>query len=144
MGEFVHPPQRDQRQFWLPRGVAAPEIQNKEIRERKRLLVLAMDFDGVAFYELLNENETLNSNRYLSFLWEYIPQWCQRRRCRRPLILHDNARPHKARIILDLLRKETGRYWTTHYSPNLHPCDYNCFAPLKRQLKAFVMKGSIS
>jgi hypothetical protein len=52
------PPQRDQRQFWLPRRVTAPEIPNKEIRERKRLLVLAMDFDGVAFYELLNENET--------------------------------------------------------------------------------------
>ena len=99
------PPQRNQRQFWLPRGAAAPEIPNVEIHERKRLLILAMDFDGVAFYELLNENETLNSNRYLSFIEEYIPQWCQQKRCRRPLILHDNARPHKARIIRDLIKE---------------------------------------
>jgi hypothetical protein len=54
---------------------------------------------------------------------------------RYPILLHDNARPHKARIVKDFLKSHRLEVWDhPPYSPDLNPCDFNCFGPLKLQI----------
>jgi histone-lysine N-methyltransferase SETMAR len=51
------------------------------------------------------------------------------------LLLHDNARPHTAALTP---KKLAELYWTalehTPYSPDLSPCDFILFGPLKEVL----------
>jgi histone-lysine N-methyltransferase SETMAR len=51
------------------------------------------------------------------------------------LLLHDNARPHTAALTQ---KKLAELYWTAHehppYSPDLSPCDFFLFGPLKEVL----------
>ena len=48
---------------------------------------------------------------------------------------HDNARPHSATLTQEKLAQ---MYWTAlehpPYSPDLSPCNYHMFAPLKEAL----------
>ncbi len=41
---------RDQMRFWLEPGAAALNVPLPELHERNRLMIMAMDWDGVAFF----------------------------------------------------------------------------------------------
>jgi histone-lysine N-methyltransferase SETMAR len=52
------------------------------------------------------------------------------------LMLHDNARPHAAHATRDTLpRFGWGVLDNPPYSPELSPCNYHVFGPLKKTLK---------
>jgi histone-lysine N-methyltransferase SETMAR len=52
------------------------------------------------------------------------------------LMLHDNARPHAPHLTRDTLRRfDWGVLDHPPYSPDLSPCDYHVFGPLKKTLK---------
>ena len=34
-----------------------------------------------------------------------------------------------------IFKNKVGRYGNPPYSPDLNPCDYNCFGPLKHEIK---------
>ena len=61
-----------------------------------------MDFNGVAFYKLMGENLTINADRYKESLDEYVTNWAHDKGIVHPINLHDNAKPHKARVVRDL------------------------------------------
>jgi histone-lysine N-methyltransferase SETMAR len=129
-------PTKDQAKYWIAPHEELPEIVSDNIYESKRMLILAMDFDGIAFWKLMDEKETVNSEKYLHFLKEYLPKWLSVKSFLKPILLHDNARPHKAWVVKDFIQKQGWSVWEhPPYSPDLNPCDYNCFAPLKRELK---------
>ena len=51
------------------------------------------------------------------------------------IILHDNARPHVAKVCVEALaRKKWEVLEHPAYSPDLSPCDYHIFGPLKKSL----------
>ena len=130
------PPPRDKQKFWLRKGERAPEIPAQGMGERKRMLIMAMDFKGIAFWHLYEEGETVTSEAYRDLLSREIPKWLQGKNFRHPILLHNNARPHKARLIKDFLKSRQIEVWDhPPYSPDLNPCDFNCFGPLKRQIK---------
>lgn len=64
-----------------------------------------------------------------------MTRWCQEHHVARPLLLHDNARSHIAGPVKELFKE---RQWVLlphpTYSPDMNPCDYNCFGHLKREL----------
>ena len=60
---------------------------------------MAMDFNIIAFWELLNENETATSEVYKSFLDRHIPNWSGGNDCRNPIIVQYNTRPRVASIV---------------------------------------------
>jgi hypothetical protein len=68
-----------------------------------------MNYDGIAFWGVLDLNQTMNAERYKSFLEQHVTKWASDKGVSRPVILHDNARPHKAKIVQDFI-KEYG--WT--------------------------------
>ncbi|KAE9546939.1 hypothetical protein FO519_009849 [Halicephalobus sp. NKZ332] len=51
-----------------------------------------------------------------------------------PIIIHDNTRPHVTSIVKDYLNVNDIDIWIQPpYSPDLQPCGYNCFGPLKQR-----------
>jgi histone-lysine N-methyltransferase SETMAR len=131
------PPDRDQQRFWLKPGEASPEIVAPELRERKAMLILAMDKNGVAFWHLCPEGQTVTAEVYRDFLSGHMEQWMAEKSIRKPILLHDNARPHKAVLVRDYLASQNIETWChPPYSPDVHPCDFDAFRPLKRQIKA--------
>ena len=78
----------------------------------------------------------MNADRYKEFLEEYVTNWAHDNGIVDPIILHDNAKPHKARVVRDLFKEKR---WTLllhrPYSPDMNPCDFNCFGPLKHRLR---------
>lgn len=66
------PPSRHHTRFWVEPGTAAPKVAKPELHERKLLLTVGMDADGVAFWAVLDLNQTMNGERYCSFLDYYV------------------------------------------------------------------------
>lgn len=130
------PPSRDKAKFWLKPGEQLPILPQQEKHERKRMLIMAMDINGIAFWELCEEGSIVNAEVYKNFLERNIPNWMANNNIKRPIISHDNARPHIARIVTSYFDENNIDTWIQPpYSPDIQPCDFNCFGPLKRELK---------
>lgn len=103
--------------------------------------VMATDFwdwRGILLVDFLHECRTINAAYYCKLLGEVkLAYQCKRRNCpiRDVLLLHDNARPHTAAVTQAKLMEI---YWETlehpPYSPDLSPCDFHMFGPLKDAL----------
>lgn len=99
-------PDRSQSRSWVLPG-EQPETQVlQNIHGPKRLLIMAMDFYGIAFWKLLPEKSTVTAEVYKEFLDEYIPPWLEGKPFNRPILLHDNARPHKASLVTSFLEEK--------------------------------------
>ncbi|GFT45434.1 mariner Mos1 transposase [Trichonephila clavipes] len=105
----------------------------------KVLLTVFFDVQGPLLVEFLEHRKSINSDVYYETL----------RRLRRSIknkspglltegviLLHDNARTHVSivtQIELDKFKWETLDY--TPYSPDMSPCDFHVFGPLKKHPK---------
>ena len=74
-----------------------------DIHGHKRMLIMAMYFEGIAFWELLEDKQFCNAETYRQFLESNIPKLMCRNNHKKALIAHDNSRPHKARIVTQWL-----------------------------------------
>ncbi|GFU50562.1 histone-lysine N-methyltransferase SETMAR [Trichonephila clavipes] len=105
----------------------------------KVLLTVFFDVQGLLLVEFLEHRKSINSD-----------VCCETLRClrgsiknKRPgllaegvVLLHDNARPHVSRVTqieLDKLKWETLDH--PPYCPDMSPCDFHVFGPLKKHLK---------
>jgi histone-lysine N-methyltransferase SETMAR len=102
----------------------------------KVMMIVAFHQNRIIVYRILPQNVNVNFEVYLSFLSEVLHPAIREHRIKRPLILHDNARPHK--------HEEVQRFFKRHqweelkhppYSPDLNPCDYDGIARIKRPNK---------
>lgn len=129
-------PDRNQRGQWLRKDEEAEPAVVEDIHGNKRMLIMAMDFDGIAFYELLPEKQTVTADVYISFLKKHLNKWLRGKDSRHVWLLHDNATPHKARIVKDYLAEKGISTWDQPgYSPDISPLDFCCFGQLKRELR---------
>ena len=93
--------------------------------------------------------ETVNAQYYAAYLQNQLRRAVMRKRpqLKNVIILRDNATPHKAICVRDLLRR-----WRWEvlehlpYSPNLSPCDYDLIPKLKAPLRGqrFRTRGDIA
>ena len=133
---------KDKYKFWLKLGESLPTIPLQEMQKKKRLLVMAMDINGIAFWDMCEEKTTMNAERYKNFLEKHIPVWMAKTGINEPIIAHDNAKPHIAKLITSYLEQNNISTWIqAPYSPDTQPCDFNCFGPLKRELKGIRYNG---
>lgn len=129
-------PDRSQQRVWLASDEELPEVPCENIHGNKRMLILGMDYEGIAVWKLLPEKTTVDGQVYLNFLMKDIGEWLGRKTFKKPVLLHDNARPHKARIVQDFLtHMRVVTWYHPPYSPDISPPDFNCFGPLKRKLR---------
>lgn len=129
-------PDRNQQRSWLYPWEEIQTQPRENIHGDKRMLIVAMDWDGICFYELLPPKTTVTSEVYKSFLEKNIPEWLASKSFSVPFILHDNARPHKSALVRTFLEQNGIHQWDhPAYSPDISPLDFNCFAQLKRRLR---------
>jgi len=96
------------------------------------------DRHGVLLIEHLPRGQTINADSYAETLHNLLQAIQDKRKGRLTkcvCVLHDNARSHVARKILELLVK-IGWDILEHppYSPDLAPSDYHVFPALKEHL----------
>ena len=129
-------PNKDQSAQWLFPGEQPQQVVAQNIHQEKRMLIMAMDFNGIAFYGLLPQKTTVTGEVYTSFLREKMLPYVGRRNAEKVWLLHDNARPHRAAVVREFLQDKEITLWShPPYSPDISPLDLNCFHLLKRGLK---------
>ena len=79
-------PQKDQLLAWLEPGEKGPQKAMQKRYGDKRMLLLAMDYYGVAFYHLCGEKETINAELLKSILNEKIPIWLSTKKFSKSMI----------------------------------------------------------
>ncbi|KAF2356502.1 Transposase type 1 [Trinorchestia longiramus] len=105
---------------------------------------------GVIHYSFLGVNETINAKRYCNDLAVMHARLSEKRPAlvnrRGPILLHDNARPHVARMTVQKLTElEYETLPQPPYSPDLSPTDYHLFKHLNTFLdgKTFRSKQEV-
>ena len=86
----------------------------------KLMVILAYDVQGVILCHFVTRGETVNAQYYTAYLQNHLHRAVTRKRLQlqNVIILHDNATPHKAICVRDLLR-----HW--RWEVLEHPCDYD-------------------
>ena len=106
---------------------------------RKLMATVFWDRQGVLLVDFMPRNTTINADAYCATLRRLRKAIQNRRRgklSRGIVLIHDNARPHTARLTQTLLRDEF--HWDTFdhppYSPDLAPSDFHLFLKMKEHL----------
>ena len=119
-----------------PRSLKFRQSQNCP----KMLMIFACDFRGVLTAHRVPTGRTVNKEYYEKYLRTVLRPALRRKRSElinyTPLILHDNASPHKSNVVKELLE---GYGWEVFdhppYSPDLSPPDFDLFPKLKEPLR---------
>ena len=127
------------KRSWGKLNEPPPTTPKACLHPKKVMLCIWWDWKGVLYYELLLENQTINSNMSCSqldqlkaALDEKHPELVNRK-C---IIFHqDNARPH---VSLMTRQKLLHLVWEVlihlPYSPNIVPLDFHLFRSLQNSL----------
>ena len=103
-------------------------------------MIFAYDFRGVLTAHRVPTGQTVNKEYYKMYIRTILrPAICRKRQkmidCK-PLILHNNASPHKTNVVKELLESYQ---WEVldhpPYSPDLSPPDFDLFPKLKEPLQ---------
>ena len=138
------------KRLWGKRNEAPPATPKAGLHPEKVMLYIWWDWKGVLYYELLPENQTINSNKHSSQLdqlkaaLDEKPPELVNRKC---IIFHqDNARPHVSLMTKQKLLK-LGWEVLIHppYSPDIVPSDFHLFRSLQNSLngKKFQFPGRL-
>lgn len=120
---------------WLDRAEPPRHCARKDMRQKKLMVTVWWSGAGVIHHSFMKTGETITADAYCRELDEMVrklaikqPKLVNRMT---PILLHDNARPHTARITVAKLQElelEVLRH--PPYSPDLAPTDYHFFLNL--------------
>ncbi|KAF2353244.1 Transposase type 1 [Trinorchestia longiramus] len=126
---------RKRSRQWLDRDEPPKHFPKPMLHQKKIMVTVWWSAIGVIHYSFLEVNETINAARYCNDLAVMHARLSEKRPAlvnrRGPILLHDNVRPHVARMTVQKLT-ELG-YETLPqppYSPDLSPTDYHLFKRL--------------
>ena len=108
-----------------------------ELHPRKVMLCVWWNSRGIVYHELLPRNMTVTAEVYCQQLQKVADKLAQvRPRHGRIRFIHDNARPHTAKLTRQKLI-DLGWEVLPHppYSPDLAPTDYHLFAVLSNAMR---------
>lgn len=130
----------ERKRSWGKRDKLPQTTPKQNIHAKKVMLCIWWDSKGVVYYELLPQNQTINSNKYcsqLDCLKAAIDEKRPELSNRNGVIFHqDNARPHVSLVTRQKLL-QFGWDVLPHppYSPDLAPSDFHLFRSLQNSLK---------
>jgi histone-lysine N-methyltransferase SETMAR len=126
-------------QEWRHPGSPRPKKARSSATAGKVILTVFVDIHGPLLLEWMPVGATINAQCYcdtLQNLRRAIKNKWSGKLSRGVLMLHDNVCPHAAHATRDTLcRSGWGVLDHPPYSPDLSPCDYHVFGPLKKTLK---------
>jgi len=104
----------------------------------KVMVTMFWDMRGVLLVEFQEHGRTVNASSYCSLLERHKTAIRTKRKgmlTQGVILLHDNARPHTARLTLETV-EQLGLEVLLHppYSPDLAPSDYHLFGLMKKML----------
>ena len=138
--KWIHYDNPKRRNSWGKPGHASTSTAKSNIHCKKLLLCIWWDQLGVVYYELLQPNETITSERYQQQLMQLSralkfkrPEYAQRHD--KVIFQHDNARSHVAEVVKETLKAVN---WDIlphpPYSPDIVPSDYHLFRSMDHGL----------
>ena len=82
------------------------------------MVILAYDVQVVILCHFVPHGEAVNAQNYASYLQNHLRRAVRRKRpqLQNVIIFHDNATPHKAICVRDLLRRWRVKYWSIHHT----------------------------
>ena len=131
----------DMRKQWLDPGQPANPVVKLKSFERKVMLCVWWNFEGVIHFELVPEGQAINAvlytqqlDRMYAALVARYPALVNRKRV---LLQQDNARPHTAQLTQEKIEELEGIELLPHpaYSPDLAPSDYHLFRSMSHFLR---------
>lgn len=135
---------------WLDPGQAPERDVKADLHQKKVMLCVWWDLQGVIYFELLDPNTTITSEVYCYQLMQVQEALMSKRPSlvnrKGVILLHDNARPHVAKMTK---QKIEDLEWEVlphpPYSPDLAPTDYHLFRSLHDYLggKTYQEDGDI-
>lgn len=123
---------------WRHPDSPRPKKFRQKPSSMKLMMIAAYDSTGVILSHFVPQGQTVNAAYYSNYLRVHLRAALRRKRpnLMNPLILHDNASPHRARETLHTLEQLK---WETiphpPYSPDLSPPDFDLFGKLKEPLR---------
>lgn len=131
---------RHQASEWRSPGEPRPKKPRRFQSQKKAMLTVFMDYNGVVHHEFLPEGQTVNKDYYLGVMERLREAIRQKRpdlwRDNSWILHHDNAPSHNAIIIRNFLAKNnTNTIQQPANSPDLAPCDFFLFNKVKKPLR---------
>lgn len=112
--------------FYVDGAGDRPQVVKRSTMDKKVMVIMASNFHGNAYFELLREG-TMDGERYKLFLNSMLTHYASLQTPIQPenvLLMHDNARPHVARLVNDWLdTKNVIRVKQPPYSPDFNLMD---------------------
>jgi transposase len=115
---------------WVPCDAVGPEgdkpiTARKTISAKKYMILVAANFSGMHYFEIMEDGGTINADRYILFLTNLIAYLDQNGMpAERVSLMHDNARPHTAGVTQRFLEESViSKVPQPPYSPDLNLMD---------------------
>lgn len=124
---------------WKHPGSPKPKKFKTQVSAGKVMVTAFFDHEGLLLADFKEPGVNISAAHYkdtLDKLHKAIKAKRPGKLSQGVILLHDNARPHVAKIVQETLAKKN--WEVLHhpaYSPDLSPCDFHLFGPLKRALK---------
>ena len=134
-----NPETKSQSRQWCGAGDMPPVKARTVASAEKIMMSVFWDTEGVLLVDFLEKGATINSEYYCSLLKKLRETIRFKRRGKLssvPILHHDNATPHTAKITGETVEK-FGWEILPHppYSPDLAPSDFFLFGALKKPLR---------
>nr|BAO79485.1 transposase [Campsomeris sp. Cas_Ok01] len=135
------------KRSWVKQDQPAQTASKAEIHQKKIMLSVWWDYKGILYFELMPQNQTINSNVYVEQL-DKLKDAIEEKRSvlsnRKGVVFHhDNARPHTSLVTRQKLL-ELGWEVLSHppYSPNLAPSDYHLFRSMQNSFNGKIFNNA--
>jgi len=125
-------PPKENVRAWVDPGGDRPRIARRIIADRKFHIIVAMNFRCDFCFDIVEPGQTVNAHRYVQFL-EKVNGLRRRGTLK---IMHDNARPHTARMTEAFLAEHSiHRVPQPPYSPDVNLMDRYIFRNMEAARK---------
>ncbi|KAI6650686.1 Transposase [Oopsacas minuta] len=136
---YSEPLSKEANKVWVAKGQDPPMIPRHDFRDPKVMYCIFFDSNGPVCQICVPKYQTITGSFYTNECLTEVEKFYQNRRPRtgtRGLrILHDNARPHKTKLVREKLEAmKIVELDHPPYSPDLAPCDFWLFPKLKKHL----------
>jgi len=132
------------RKEWVDKGDTPTPRPKLDMHPKKVMLSVWWGVEGILHWELLPKNQTINAELYCQQLTRLKNKIMIKRPNRGDdvILLHDNARPHVAKIT-KMVIEQFGWEILPHppYSPDLAPTDFHLFRSLSCDLRGLSFKN---
>jgi transposase len=141
---------KDVNRIWTSKmSDERPHVARRLSHDKKIMIIVAMTFHGKNHFEILDNKETVDGDRYLTFLKNMqhnFKRHHEKLTWDQMILLQDNARPHtKATVVSYLAKKGVILLKQPAYSPDFNLMDRFVFTRLEknRRFQSFESKDEV-